>query len=76
MPMPGAASNKRAPGIDGQDFADIEAYGVEQWLAELALALRQEARIVIRPTRGQRHIALARRRYASVTRYSSSSDVT
>jgi group II intron reverse transcriptase/maturase len=36
-------SNKGAPGIDGQDFADIEAYGVERWLAELALALRQEA---------------------------------
>ena len=34
-------SNKGAPGIDGQDFADIE-YGVERWLAELALALRQE----------------------------------
>src|SRR3974377_848568 len=32
-----------APGIDGQDFADIEAYGVERWLAELALALRQES---------------------------------
>src|SRR6516162_3578791 len=31
-----------APGIDGQDFADIEAYGVGRWLAELALALRQE----------------------------------
>jgi RNA-directed DNA polymerase len=31
-----------APGIDGQDFADIEAYGVERWLAELVLALRQE----------------------------------
>src|SRR3984893_7792920 len=30
----------RAPGIDGQDFADIEAYGVVRWLAELALALR------------------------------------
>ena len=36
-------SNKGAPGIDGQDFADIEAYGVERWLAELALALRQKA---------------------------------
>jgi retron-type reverse transcriptase len=34
--------NKGAPGIDGQDFADIETYGVERWLAELALALRQE----------------------------------
>ena len=33
-------SNKGAPGVDGQDFADIEAYGVERWLAELALALR------------------------------------
>ena len=28
--------------MDGQDFADIEAYGVERWLAELALALREE----------------------------------
>ena len=36
-------SNKGAPGVDGQDFADIEAYGIERWLAELALALRQEA---------------------------------
>ncbi len=35
-------SNKGAPGVDGQDFAEIEAYGVERWLGELALALRQE----------------------------------
>jgi RNA-directed DNA polymerase len=35
-------SNKGALGGDGQDFADIEAYGVERWLGELALALRQE----------------------------------
>ena len=28
--------------MDGQDFADIEAYGVERWLTELALALREE----------------------------------
>ena len=35
-------SNRGAPGVDGQDFADIEAYGVEAWLAELALALREE----------------------------------
>jgi hypothetical protein len=34
--------NKGAPGVDGQTFADIEAYGVERWLGELALALRQE----------------------------------
>jgi RNA-directed DNA polymerase len=35
-------SNKGAPGVDGQDFVDIEAYGVQRWLGELALALRQE----------------------------------
>jgi RNA-directed DNA polymerase len=35
-------SNKGAPGVDGRDFADIEAYGVPRWLGELALALRQE----------------------------------
>ncbi len=35
-------SNKGAPGVDGQEFADIEAYGVERWLGELALALREE----------------------------------
>jgi RNA-directed DNA polymerase len=35
-------SNKGTPGVDGQDFADIEAYGVQRWLGELALALRQE----------------------------------
>ena len=34
-------SNKGAPGVDGQDFADIETYGVERWLGELALALRE-----------------------------------
>jgi group II intron reverse transcriptase/maturase len=35
-------SNKGAPGVDGQDFEDIEAYGAQRWLGELALALRQE----------------------------------
>jgi RNA-directed DNA polymerase len=35
-------SNKGSPGVDGQDFADIEAYGVEPWLGELAIALREE----------------------------------
>jgi group II intron reverse transcriptase/maturase len=29
--------------VDGQDFAAVEAYGVERWLGELALALRKEA---------------------------------
>ena len=35
-------SNKGAPGADGQDFADVESYGVQRWLGELALALREE----------------------------------
>jgi group II intron reverse transcriptase/maturase len=35
-------SNKGAPGVDGQDFVDIDAYGAQRWLGELALALRQE----------------------------------
>jgi RNA-directed DNA polymerase len=35
-------SNKGTPGVDGQDFADIEGYGVQRWLGELALALSQE----------------------------------
>src|SRR5579864_3392718 len=35
-------SNKGAPGVDRQDFAEVEAYGVQKWLGELALALRQE----------------------------------
>jgi len=35
-------SNKGAPGVDGQDFADVEADGVQRWLGELALALREE----------------------------------
>ncbi len=35
-------SNRGAPGVDGQDFADIEAYGLERWLGELALALKEE----------------------------------
>ena len=35
-------SNKGAPGVDGRDFADVEASGVGRWLGELALALREE----------------------------------
>ena len=31
-------SNKGAPGVDRQDFEAVEAYGVERWLGELALA--------------------------------------
>jgi len=29
-------ANGGAPGVDSQDFADIEAYGEERWLGELA----------------------------------------
>lgn len=35
-------SNQGAPGVDGQDFADVEGYGVQRWLGELALALKEE----------------------------------
>ena len=35
-------SNKGTPGVDGQDFDGVEAYGVERWLGELALALKEE----------------------------------
>jgi RNA-directed DNA polymerase len=35
-------SNKGTAGVDGQNFEDIEAYGVERWLGELALALKEE----------------------------------
>ena len=34
-------SNRGAPGVDGEDFADVEEYGVEKWLGELALALKE-----------------------------------
>ena len=34
--------NDGAPGVDGQTFADIEAYGVERWLDELAEELRKQ----------------------------------
>lgn len=36
-------SNKGAPGVDRQDFADVEAYGVRRWLDELAVALKEES---------------------------------
>ena len=35
-------SNMGAPGVDGQDFAVVDAYGVQRWLGELALALKEE----------------------------------
>ena len=36
-------SNKGAPGVDGQDFAEVEAYGVQRWLSELAQDLKEES---------------------------------
>ncbi|WP_250469788.1 MULTISPECIES: hypothetical protein [unclassified Caballeronia] len=36
-------SNKGAPGVDRQDFAEVEEYGVQKWLGKLALVLRQES---------------------------------
>ena len=57
-------SNKGAPGVDGQDFADIEAYGVERWLGELALALAR-----LTPHKPRPSVAGGRRgRRASVLR--------
>lgn len=35
-------ANKGAPGVDGARFEDIEAYGLEPWLGELAQELRTE----------------------------------
>lgn len=35
-------SNRGAPGVDQQDFVNIEAYGEERWLGELADTLRRK----------------------------------
>lgn len=34
--------NQGAPGVDGQTFSDIEEYGRERWLGELAQELRKQ----------------------------------
>ncbi len=36
-------ANNGAPGVNGQDFADIEAYGLERWLGEQTQSLREES---------------------------------
>ena len=36
------AQDKGVPGADGQPYADIEAYGVDRWLRELALTLEDQ----------------------------------
>lgn len=52
-------ANAGAPGVDGKTFADIEAYGVERYLAELAEELKerryepQPVRRVLIPKAGQ-----------------------
>jgi RNA-directed DNA polymerase len=35
-------ANKGAAGVDEQEFTEVEAYGPERWLGELAQALREE----------------------------------
>jgi RNA-directed DNA polymerase len=35
-------ANRGAAGVDGQDFEDIELYGEERWLGELAERLRNK----------------------------------
>ena len=37
-----ARHNGGKPGVDGEDFPAIEAYGVERWLGELAQALKEK----------------------------------
>ncbi len=37
-----ARSNGGKAGVDGEDFSDIEAYGLERWLGELAQALKEK----------------------------------
>jgi len=34
--------NRGAPGVDGQTFEDIEKYGEEKWLGELAEELKKK----------------------------------
>ena len=37
-----ARSNGGKAGVNGEDFSDIEMYGVERWLDELARALKEK----------------------------------
>ncbi|MGY8685323.1 hypothetical protein Q2941_47510 [Bradyrhizobium sp. UFLA05-153] len=51
---PQCRSNKGAPGVDGQDFADIEVYGVQRWLGETC-ACAQAGDVSTRPTQKSVH---------------------
>ncbi len=35
-------ANKGAAGVDGERFEDVEAYGIERWIGELAETLRKK----------------------------------
>jgi len=54
-----AKSNRGVPGVDGQTFEDIESYGMERWVGELADELQekryspQAVRRVLIPKPGQ-----------------------
>jgi hypothetical protein len=45
-------ANQGAPGVDGQEFADITAYGEERWLGELADTLRRKTYRELRQCEG------------------------
>ena len=64
-------SNKGAPGVDGRDFEDVEAYGVQRWLGELALALRNEESDRIRSEECSYRKPTRRRRTPSSGRWAS-----
>ena len=60
-------ANGGVPGADGQTFEEIESYGVERWLDELAQTLRNktyragpiERRYIPKPNGGQRPLGIA-----------------
>ncbi len=52
-------ANAGAAGVDGRTFEDIEAYGKEQWLDELAQELKNRTYQPLPPSHG-RHKSLGR----------------